>query len=281
MLPASYLNVLYAPTSLILTIFITPILPSVALTVEQAKYGKVAGFLGDGEGRTISGDTTTNHFCYCYSPDYWENPDRNLADLGHVYTIEYYNWHSDTTFILYHECLARHNDAQSQMACNMKVDERGIWAREETWRPQDYLARSWQREHDRDDHRASNTEDVLKYIPQTSLGKNGQFMYDEGYSDYLSFNNQWRNVGKLKSCFWRKFDCRKWGRDTSGEDVQDFCQGTCQGFLGMDVAPLVNYTEGKLGYKVPGMWLWPEGISYWPSHEVVIYEMDDMCPSCK
>ena len=85
------------------------LLPSVSHAVVPADTppnGKGHGFIGDiGIYPQPTGDWLTSTLCYCHAPT--RAKENNEYEKAHVFQFEYYNYHSNATYIADHMCLSR------------------------------------------------------------------------------------------------------------------------------------------------------------------------------
>ena len=86
------------------------LLPSASLAVTPAQVppnGKAQGFISnlDDLYPQPTGDWLTSTLCYCQSPV--RAKEDNQYQKAHIFQHEYYNYHSNATFVVDHMCLAR------------------------------------------------------------------------------------------------------------------------------------------------------------------------------
>jgi len=144
-----------------------------AATPKEVLVGKLPGYLYGQPPR--QSDFLTSTFCYCALPDHVPN----RKEEAHYFQFEYYNVHSDVTFILEHLCLASSDD---KFTClrprSVSGKDKGHQDRSE-W--QGKVCRSWPRDLD------IFSVDQFCYLP-----------HENRYSkvdDFIKFNWQKRNVG--------------------------------------------------------------------------------------
>ena len=86
------------------------LIPSLSLAVAPAQVppnGKSRGFISnlDNQYPIPMGDWLTSTLCYCYAPVH--KKEKWKPQKAHIFQHEYYNYHSNSTFIVDHMCLAR------------------------------------------------------------------------------------------------------------------------------------------------------------------------------
>ena len=102
------------------------LLASVSLAVAPAQVppnGKGRGFISnlDKVYAQPTGDWLTSTYCYCHSPV--REPENWKYEKAHIFQHEYYNYHSNTTFVANHLCLARaHREGDQCIRPNVDQD---------------------------------------------------------------------------------------------------------------------------------------------------------------
>ena len=87
-----------------------PLLSSLSVAVSPAQVppnGKAQGFLNSPNNpySEPAGDWLTSTLCYCHSPE--RAKDDWHHEKAHIFQHEYYNYHSNATFVADHICLSR------------------------------------------------------------------------------------------------------------------------------------------------------------------------------
>lgn len=93
--------------SLAASLILLPSLSQAVLPVQVPPNGKASGFLGNlgGAFPPPTGDWLTSTLCYCHSPV--RVPENWRYEKAHIFQHEYYNHHSNATFVADHMCLSR------------------------------------------------------------------------------------------------------------------------------------------------------------------------------
>ena len=100
-------------TALLLLLLLPPPVPAVVPAKVPYK-GKGHGFLSNLNGLypPPTGDWLTSTYCYCHSPvrarENWK------YEKAHIFQHEYYNYHSNVTFVADHMCLSRARKERDQ-----------------------------------------------------------------------------------------------------------------------------------------------------------------------
>ena len=144
-----------------------------AATPEQVAIGKVAGYTKGP--LPHQSDFLTSTYCYCGLPGHVPGRKEEAA----YFQFEYFNVHSDVTFILDHLCVA---SADDRITCLLprKVDGKASGNNDRSeW--QGKICRTWTRDLD------IFKEDQFCFLP-----------HENRYSrndDFIKFNHQKRNLG--------------------------------------------------------------------------------------
>ena len=99
--------------------------------VQVPPNGKARGFISNLDNFYAfkpTGDWLTSTFCYCHSPV--REPENWKYEKAHIFQHEYYNYHSNVTFVAEHLCLARaHREGDQCIRPNVERDNMD-WYRE-------------------------------------------------------------------------------------------------------------------------------------------------------
>lgn len=235
-----------------------------APTPEQCRVGKYHEHMGDPSNVKLDTDTMTINFCYCQLAHELRNADPMINDLGHVYSLEYFNRHSGYSFIACNLCETRWGDTEGQKRCGMSEDVRGMIRADKFMsldRP--VLVRSWPKNYPNDTNNVGDGEqDILTYSPYAPYVP--IFRHPE-WNDFFSFNGQWRRLGRPGGQGW-------W--EESSKRTQAICQKQCQDHLGMDVVPN-NQRPLHSGWLLTDL-----AFDLYPSRQQRADNLDDMCPDC-
>lgn len=96
--------------------------------------GKGHGFISNlNKGWPIpTGDWLTSTFCYCHSPI--RQPENWKYEKAHIFQHEYYNYHSNATFVAQHICLARaHREGDQCIRPNYLDRDNVDWYKKGGW----------------------------------------------------------------------------------------------------------------------------------------------------
>lgn len=260
-------------------------LPHLSLAVLPVKVppnGKAQGFLGN-LGNTYpppTGDWLTSTLCYCHSPikmkETWQ------YEKAHIFQHEYYNYHSNATFVADHMCLSRartegdkcnrpnvqgdNNDwiLENPYVCKKfprSTDEtlRQIYSKRSTRRPKrnaPHTNKPALCTHDCDMGPFTPDPDELARHPKQDKVCFGVDTNFYGMDEmWIKFNRQ-KRVMKKKS---------QQGRTkTKFAEVQGYCEDMCQSTFGMPADMEINDKRADGG-----------------SRQYVYTELDDMCDNCK
>ena len=270
------------------------LLPSVSLAVAPAQVppnGKGQGFIGN-IGNLYpppSGDWLTSTLCYCRSPTHAQEVYQ--YEKAHIFQHEYYNYHSNATFIVDHKCLTEAvGEGDQCIVPNMGGDNED-WFREDPYvckkfarteeeqRLQANSKRSTRREKQRREKKKKKRSKWPNWLAPHNCIANcdpGPFSHDPdalanrahdkvcfsvGTNFYgmvkmeLRFNGQHRVMKRLGDQ----------GRvQTALDDVQGHCEDLCQSTFGMPA-------EMKIMDKRAGG----------GSRQFLYTSLDDMCDHCK
>ena len=145
-----------------------------AATPEEVAVGKVPGYT---KGRLPhQSDFLTSTFCYCGSQG---GHTRGRIEEGHYFQFEYFNLHSDVTFILDHLCVSSQDDRFTCLSPRKVAGKASGQFDQSEW--QGKVCRTWNRDFD------IYKVDTFCYLP-----------HENQYSrrdDYIVFNRQKRNLG--------------------------------------------------------------------------------------
>ena len=257
------------------------LLPSISLAVAPASVppnGKGHGFIGDLDNNhpPPNGDWLTSTLCYCRST----TPAKEMYeyDRAHIFQHEYYNYHSNATFILDHVCLSE--DAQC-VEPNIGGDNIG-WFREDP-----FVCKTFPR---------TEEEQILQANSKRSTGPKkeekrkwpgwlwkphgcildcepGPFDHSPpkpaDHQDKVCFavNNNYYGTTKMELMFngqHRKMHKGEQGRiQTDAEEVHGYCEDVCQSEWGWPADMKIDDKQAGGG-----------------SRQFVYTSLDDMCDHC-
>lgn len=251
------------------------LLPSVSLAVPPAQVppnGKGQGFIGN-IGKLYpppSGDWLTSTLCYCRSPT--QAQEVYQYEKAHIFQHEYYNYHSNATFIVNHKCLTEAVGEGDQCIVPNIGGDNVDWFREDP-----YVCKRFARTEEEQTLQANSKRNSLtphnciwncdpgpwSHDPDPLLPnrEHDKVCFSVGTNFYgmvkmeLRFNGQHRimqkpgDQGRLQTAF---------------DDVQGHCEDMCQNTFGMRA-------EMKIIDKRAGG----------GSRQFLYTSLDDMCDHCK
>ena len=265
------------------------LLASLSLAVTPAKIppnGKGRGFLSnlnnlDKVYPIPTGDWLTSSYCYCHSPV--REPEEWRYEKAHIFQHEYYNYHSNVTFVAQHLCLARAGIEEDQcVRPNMDRDNMD-WYRPFPMGQRDYICKTFDRTEE-EIIAQSSTKKGKRFAPhfpspgickqhcdegpfaepkeESSHRKHDNVCFTVGSNNFfgvtemgIKFNHQKRamrnghQAGRLKSDYM---------------EVQEFCEDMCQKEFQMPVDMDIRDPRAMGG-----------------SRQFIYTDMDDMCDHCK
>lgn len=271
--------------SRILTLLATlTLLLSVSLAVTPAQVppnGKAHGFISnlDNLYPQPEGDWLTSTLCYCRSP---VTKDNNEYEKAHIFQHEYYNYHSNATFIVDHLCLAgTHTQGDKCNRPNVSGDnndwlmqQRNVCKRfprtEEEKVQQGNSKRSTRRKRLQLPHMPTPAVCEFNCEPgpygpdpedKSSHPDHDKVCFAVDASFYgmkameVKFNRQRRRMDKLGE---------QGGVKTKFEEVQGYCEDMCQSRFKMPADMKITDQRAAGG-----------------SRQILYTKLDDMCDHCK
>ena len=250
--------------------------------------GKFNGYLkSNNEFPDPTGDWLTSTLCYCHSPirvsDAWQ--DDYKYEKAHIFQHEYYNFHSNVTFVTNHMCLSKAHYQGDQCVHPNVGGDNNDWRMEGRFtckkfkrtddekRRQVHSKRSTRRGKRRVPHMPtmphclagfescdkgtyapdpedkSNSPDHDKVCFSTDTGFYGKDEFD------VKFNRQRRRMVKALDQ----------GRiQTDSDSVRGYCEDLCQSHFKMPVDMYINDKRAGGGCR-----------------QFVYTDVDDMCDHCK
>ena len=112
------------------------LLPSLSLAVAPAQIppnGKGPGFLSDlgNLWPEPTGDWLTSTFCFCHKPEHMK--EEWQYEKAHIFQHEYYNYHSNATFMTEHMCLARARTQGDRCVTPNVLGDNRDWHLDDIW----------------------------------------------------------------------------------------------------------------------------------------------------
>ncbi|KAF6217503.1 hypothetical protein HO133_006841 [Letharia lupina] len=261
------------------------LLPSISLAVAPAQVppnGKGLGFISNLEDLypEPTGDWLTSTLCYCHSPIHAK--EKWQYEKAHIFQHEYYNYHSNATFIVDHMCLSRaHTEGDQCNRPNVGGDNND-WLMQKRYVCKDFPRteeeKVRQANSKRSTRRGKRAEPIAQHmvscvqdcdpgayapdVPDPSphpkfdrvcFGVDTDFYGMDEME--LKFNRQHR---KMESP-------GQQGRvQTEFEEVQGYCEDMCQSMFKMPVDMKINDKRAGGG-----------------SRQFLYTSLDDMCDHCK
>ena len=264
------------------------LLASVSLAVAPAQVppnGKARGFISnlDKAYAKPTGDWLTSTYCYCHSPvrerETWK------YEKAHIFQHEYYNWHSNATFVANHLCLARaHREGDQCIRPNMDGNDNMDW-----WKPAGkggYVCKKFERTEEEKIRQANSKRSTRRekrnapHFPSPGACQKhcemGPFEPDpEEKSSHPAHDTVCFNVAQnfygqdnLEFKFNRQKRKEKGSQGgmvkTGYQEVRGYCEDICQKTFKMPVDMDIDDPRAFGG-----------------SRQFVYTELDDMCDNCK
>ena len=258
------------------------LLPSLCLAVAPARAppnGKAHGFISNLDNRYPhpTGDWLTSTMCYCRSPV----PAQEIYEFekAHIFQHEYYNHHSNATFVVDHLCLARASAEGDKCERPNIGGDNNDWILEE---PHEYVCKKFARTEE-EKMRQETSEIISKRQknepaacysncdpgpfgpdPPEPVGhrdhdkvcfKTDYEFYGPGKTMKVKFNDQQRTMDK---------DGEQGRVRTGFQEVQWYCEQMCQRTFSMPVEMKLKDKRADGG-----------------SRQYVYTSLDDMCDHCK
>lgn len=256
---------------------------SVSLAVTPAQVppnGKAHGFISNLNNLypPPEGDWLTSTLCYCHSPI--KAKDHNQYEKAHIFQHEYYNYHSNATFIVDHMCLSG-TDTQGDKCNRPNVGgDNADWLMENP-----YVCKKFPRTEEEKTLQGNSKRNTrrahMPHIPDSPIciadcdpGPYGPdpedksshpehdkvcFAVDSNFYGMaameVKFNRQRRRMDKLGE---------QGGVATKFEEVQGYCEDMCQSRFKMPAD--MKITDKRAGGG---------------SRQFVYTKLDDMCDHCK
>ena len=263
------------------------LLVSVSLAVAPCQVppnGKARGFISnlDKGYAKPTGDWLTSTYCYCHSPvrerETWK------FEKAHIFQHEYYNYHSNVTFVANHLCLARaHREGDRCIRPNVEVDNMD-------WYPPagkgGYICKKFERTEEEKIRQANTKRRTSREKRNAPHFKNPGVC--KTHCDMGPFEpspeEKWHHPAHDKVCFnvamnfygqnelELKFNRQK-RKETNGDagrvktayqEVRGYCEDMCQKNFKMPVDMDINDPRALGG-----------------SRQFVYTDLDDMCDNCK
>ena len=271
------------------------LLPSLSLAVNPAQVppnGKARGFISDLENlypSPPSGDWLTSTMCYCHAPVHVD--EISMYEKAHIFQHEYYNFHSNSTFILDHICLSHARFERDQCVRPNIGGDNNDWIGDYSGTYVHsglYVCKKFPRTKDENTRQGnSNTKRSMRMnrrkIPHwphlpTCYGHCPPGPFDEPeeqsfHPDHdkvcfavdtnfygpkkmeVKFNRQRREMSK---------DGHQGRIQTPFEEIQDICEDVCQSRFQMPADMEIDDKRAEGG-----------------SRQYIYTDMDDMCDHCK
>ena len=261
------------------------LLPSTSLAVVPIQVppnGKGQGFIGN-LGNLYApptGDWLTSTLCYCHSPvrmkENWQ------YEKAHIFQHEYYNYHSNATFVVDHMCLSR---ARMQ---GDKCNRPNVGGDNNDWLMENpFVCKKFKRT-DEERLRQINSKRSTRRPKRNAphLTKPPLCTHDCDWGPFTPDpEEKWKHPAHDKVCF--AVDTDFYGKDemdvkfnrqrrrmekpgqqgrvkTKFEEVQGYCEDMCQRMFNMPADMEINDKRADGG-----------------SRQFVYTQLDDMCDNCK
>lgn len=257
------------------------LLPSVSLAVAPAQVppnGKAHGFISnlDNLYPEPTGDWLTSTFCFCHSPVHAKKIFE--YEKAHIFQHEYYNYHSNATFVVDHMCLSKAHYQGDQCRRPNVGGDNSDWLLDAP-----YVCKKFPRTEEESIRQGNSKRSTRKREkrgpPFECLWNCDPGAYDRDPPDPSSHRHQdkvcfatdtsfygtWKMEMKFNEQHRKMYKPGAQGRVQSDpKEVQGYCEDMCQKTFGMPVDMKINDKRADGG-----------------SRQYLYTSLDDMCDHCK
>ena len=265
----------------VLTLF-----PSISLAVTPAQvppHGKAQGFISnlDDALPIPTGDWLVSTMCYCRLP--FHNPEISSFEKAHIFQHEYYNYHSDSTFVLDHLCLAKaHYEGDQCVHPNIGGDNNDWWQKPEKgdeWTCKHFRRTEEEKILQGNSKRIVKRDKLPRTPPVCVVEHCDPGPYGDDPPEKSSHPNSDKVCFRVGNNFYGtrdfqiKFNWQRRRMDAPGEQgrvktqfykVYEYCENMCQNTFGMPADMEIADKRADGG-----------------SRQFVYTDLDDMCDHCR
>lgn len=261
------------------------LLPSISLAVVPAQVppnGKAKGFISDlgNLWQEPTGDWLTSTLCYCHSPVHAK--ENYQYEKAHIFQHEYYNHHSNATFITDHMCLSRARTQGDKCNRPNVGGDNNDW-----WQENPFVCKKFPRTEEEKIQQANSKRSARRlerrrpHFPTSPICDHGCEMgpFEPDPEDKSSHPDHDKVCFAVDTNFYGKdemevkFNRQRRRMEKAGEqgrvkmgyeEVRGYCEDMCQRTFKMPVDMDINDKRADGG-----------------SRQFVYTKMDDMCDHCK